>query len=233
MLAGLAFSTAAAAESEPVVVELFTSQGCQTCPGAVEVLGQISKEDDDVITLIWSVDYWDYLGWEDTMAIDASVARQRAYNARLGEIGVYTPEAVINGVGQVVGTRVDEVRQMLASHRTSDSMLDVRFAGGFDDLRVIIGDNDVPAHAVVSFVWYRDEDSVRVNSGENQGSIFHYRNVVRSLTTNVAWDAGYPIDVDIAAHNSAGGDCVAVLITDGANGPIIGAAKIRFSDIVL
>ena len=93
---------AAGRSQRPVVLELFTSQGCSSCPPADALLGELAKR-DEVVTLAFHVDYWDYIGWKDPFGDPLHTARQRAYAAHLGQRTIYTPQLVVDGAGHVVG----------------------------------------------------------------------------------------------------------------------------------
>ncbi|MEM1105423.1 MAG: DUF1223 domain-containing protein [Pseudomonadota bacterium] len=103
------------ASAQPILVELFSSQNCAACPSAHETLGQVHTQRDDVLVLTWSVDYWDYLGEPDPMAMDMSTERQAAYADRFGLKGPYTPQSVYNGAGQCPGNRPSQVARHLAA----------------------------------------------------------------------------------------------------------------------
>ena len=108
------WSQAVQAETrQPVVVELYTSQGCSSCPPADAFLGELARQ-DDVIALSLHVDYWDYMGWTDTFASPVTTARQRAYKQALNSRYVYTPQIVVDGRGHAVGSRRAEVRTLIA-----------------------------------------------------------------------------------------------------------------------
>ena len=110
----LAISSAASAD-EVVVVELFTSQGCSSCPPADRILGELA-EDDNVIALAFHVDYWDYLGWKDEFASAAHTKRQRAYAHAKGERTIYTPQIVVGGIDHAVGSRGMKVAKLVQKH---------------------------------------------------------------------------------------------------------------------
>src|SRR5215475_3578675 len=101
------------AHADPrAVVELFTSQGCSSCPPADKVIGELAK-DPDVIALSMPIDYWDYLGWKDTLADARFSARQKAYSRMRGDRDVYTPQAIVNGSAQVIGSNLESIKQAI------------------------------------------------------------------------------------------------------------------------
>ena len=100
----------------PVVVELFTSQGCSSCPPADALLGRLAKR-TDVIALSLPITYWDMLGWKDTLASEANTRRQKAYAAVMGHGAVYTPQIIVDGVLDVVGGRIASVEAAIEARR--------------------------------------------------------------------------------------------------------------------
>ena len=177
---------------EPVVVELFTAQGCSGCMEANRVVEGLADA-PGVIALTWSVDYWDYLGWADTFARPEFAQRQRAYQTALRLRGVYTPQVVIDGRRQVSGADADAVEDAIdeeAARRVFPP--DVQFRD--DGEAVGVGSGRVPAGgADVWAVTYRPgRQDVSVSGGDNRGRVIGSVNVVRSLTRLGAW-RGQPI----------------------------------------
>src|ERR1700761_4076788 len=108
-------ATSAYAQEAPVVVELFTSQGCSSCPPADAFLTDLARQRRDILPLAFHVTYWDYLGWKDLYSLDAATARQRDYARHLGEDGVYTPQMVVDGAKGFVGSSRAEGLSAIAS----------------------------------------------------------------------------------------------------------------------
>ncbi|MGB0903236.1 DUF1223 domain-containing protein, partial [Halocynthiibacter sp.] len=129
--AWLALSGTAQAQSQPVVIELFTSQGCSSCPPADALMHKLAAR-SDVIALSMHVDYWDYIGWKDEFGRAENTARQKAYAHAAGRRSVYTPQMIIGGVDSVVGTHPMDVADLVAKHaaRQKDVVLKVARAGG-------------------------------------------------------------------------------------------------------
>src|ERR1700754_4546335 len=125
-LAACAIITVAGpAQADPrAVVELFTSQGCSSCPPADKVIGELAK-DPSVIALSMPIDYWDYLGWKDTLADSRFSARQKAYSLMRGDRDVYTPQAVVNGEAHVIGRDLAGIERAIDVTRESDSVMSV------------------------------------------------------------------------------------------------------------
>src|SRR5215470_7408521 len=116
-------SAAAPASAEPrAVIELFTSQGCSSCPAADKLLGELAR-DPSLVTMSLAVDYWDYLGWKDTLALRGHSDRQRAYAGARGDREVYTPQVVVNGVVHVLGSDKAAIEKAIAQTRRNPSVL--------------------------------------------------------------------------------------------------------------
>jgi hypothetical protein len=238
LLACLAWATAwpgavkAGEADRPLgVVELFTSQGCSSCPPADAVLGELVAE-GRVLALSYHVDYWNYLGWKDTLASPENTARQHAYARAQERKSVYTPQAIING-------RVHEN----GSERTAiDRHLDAMAAKG-EGLHVDVGIEhagdtvtiDVKAgtgKANLVLVVFERHNRVAVASGENDGRSIDYHNSVRAIQTVGMWK-GKPLTVELPASivdDWARKNCAVLLqraAGRGVPGPIIGAAVIR------
>jgi hypothetical protein len=180
-----------AAAGEPrAVIELFTSQGCSSCPPADRVLADLAH-DSTLITMSLPVDYWDYLGWKDTLALHGHANRQRAYaNARgVGEIG--TPQAVINGVSVVLGSDKAAIEQAIAQSRRSAAPLTLPVTMTVADGKVTV---NVPAAEAASGgaeVWLcpvTGKAEVKIGRGENRGHTLTYTNVVRRWVKLGEWN---------------------------------------------
>lgn len=211
------------------VVELYTSQGCSSCPKADAVLGRLAER-DDIITISWGVDYWDYLGWRDTAARPEFTARQKAYAKVLGYGMVYTPQAVINGATHVNGS--DEAKIERAIDRSSKALaaarVPVRLLAVDGKLVVDIDAAPQGVLAKEATVWlapiaHRVE--VPITRGENRGKTIVYSNVARQLIPVGTW-SGKAMTVRLDRHSFMSGDAdrVAVLLQRGHGGPIVGAA---------
>ncbi len=203
------------------VVELFTSQGCSSCPPADRVLTGLSAS-KDVITLSFPVDYWDYIGWKDTFAQHAFTLRQKAYAEARRDDNVYTPQAVIDGVGQTVGSNADAVRADLAADKSRNGALCVPTALTHEDdgLVVTLGAPvcAAPRTADVWLLKLLNKATVKVGRGENAGRSLTYSNIVLDMRQIGRWDGGAQT-LKFAAPE---GDYV-VLIQQG-HGAVLGAA---------
>jgi hypothetical protein len=239
LTAALACAAASQAHAgEPrAVVELFTSQGCSSCPPADRLLGELSH-DSSIITLSLPVDYWDYLGWKDTLALHGHATRQRAYAATRGDREVYTPQAVVNGVVHALGSDKGAIEKANARTRQDAAPLSVPVELGVSDGTVTV---HLPAaeDGKVGEVWLcpiTGKVQVKVGRGENSGHTLTYYNVVRRWMKIGDWsgkaeDFSVPVsklpDADFTLQDV---DHVAVIVQRGAAaapGLMLGAATAR------
>jgi hypothetical protein len=207
------------------VVELFTSQGCSSCPPADAIL-KTMRDRPQVLTLSWPVDYWDRLGWEDTFADPYNSMRQMAYNKRLGRGGVFTPQLIIDGNVQSVGSVAEEVRKSIEESRDIDRphlSPFMRVKG--DQLLVTLENNAAMKMVAVRIVWYLADADVQIGEGENEGRTLHYTNVVLESEVVEDWDGTrktYSFDLSIGRE--LGADHAAILLQEKyGHGPIVGA----------
>jgi hypothetical protein len=219
---------AAAQESRPVsVLELFTSQGCSSCPAADALFARYAMR-SDIVALSFPVDYWDYLGWKDTLASSKFTSRQRAYADVRGDGRVYTPQVVVNGMVHVVGSHEEEIDAAIAKtarkqpvrigvHAQSDgSMLTIETEPG-------PGDAALPGGTIWLAV-VQPAVEVEISRGENRGKRVTYTNVVREFTAVGMWSAK-PVRIELqqsAVIQKSGQRC-AVLLQEGTVGRIVGA----------
>jgi hypothetical protein len=181
--------------SEPkTVLELFTSQGCSSCPPADKLLGEYAKR-DDVLALTFNVDYWDYLGWKDTLGSPEHSERQRSYATARGDRQVYTPQVVVNGVEHVVGSNRSAVEA--AIKRDGPLPVSITLVEKDDAITVRVEKNGTRIdHAALWLAIYRGEVTVPIERGENTGKTITYSNVVRKLRPIAMWD-GDDMSVDL------------------------------------
>lgn len=218
-----ALATPASAD-DPVVVELFTSQGCSACPPADALMAELAER-DDIIALALHVDYWDYIGWADTFANPAFTERQHYYGHAAGSTVVYTPQMVIGGVDHVIGNRTMEVVDAIAAHRRVANPVSVdaiAAQGGWQVRAVWVGEGQAPA-MVVQVVTYSPMEQVEITRGENAGLSTSYHNVVRSWQVVSDWSGAAAFEAQVMPA----GDMPHVVIvqTDG-HGAILGAARL-------
>jgi hypothetical protein len=218
----------AAAGDAKAVVELFTSQGCSSCPPADKLLGEFAK-DEQLIVLSLAIDYWDYLGWRDTLALHAHTNRQKGYSAHRGDRHVYTPQVVINGAVETVGSNRHAI-DLIIGKIESTNTLSVPVALTRNGANV---DIEVGAGSGAASIWMlpvTKQAPVTIERGENRGKTITYHNVVRGWTRVGDW-RGAPVRLSLAIADMAqsGADMAAVLVQSGtveAPGPIRGGALI-------
>lgn len=220
----------AAAETR-AVIELFTSQGCSSCPPADALLAEYADR-DDVLALSFNVDYWDMLGWKDTLASHDNTERQRNYALARGDGQVYTPQAVIDGRSHVVGSNRAAIESALAADGDLPVPISLSLSG--DSLSVAIGGDtaaDLP-HATLWLVLYDRSVTVPIERGENSGKTITYSNVVRKLRPIAMWKGEFmAVDLPKSEIKQAKvGSCAVLLQAEsegGLPGRILGAATIR------
>ena len=225
----------AASASQPTLIELFTSQGCSSCPPADAYLIELDKR-DDVIALSMHITYWDYIGWKDPFASEAVTDRQREYGRRIGRGRIYTPEIIVNGLLDAVGSRKSAVDRIIDQAQVEvPAVLDIALSTTADgSLRVSIPGGHISGTATVWLARYDDEQVTRIERGENGGRTLRYINVVRELREIGTW-TGQPLDIDlplstlIAANGDGNDGCVIIVQKDGF-GQVLGARRMSFAD---
>ncbi len=219
----------ASGDKPRAVIELFTSQGCSSCPPADKLMQEMAR-DPSLIVLTLPVDYWDYLGWKDTLAHAAFTQRQKAYSAVRGDRQVYTPQAVINGAQHVVGSDRGLIDKAIVKTRAQVETLAiaVNIEKADTQLRVRIPAGAAGTSGQIWVVSVIRERNVQIGRGENSGRSMVYANVVRGLTRVAGWN-GEATLVDIpAAAVSADAESIVVLLQAGSEkkpGAILGAAR--------
>jgi hypothetical protein len=234
-LAALSLAASPIAEAgakRPVVVELFTSQGCDSCPPADALLGRLADR-KDVIALSLPVTYWDMLGWKDTLASEANTRRQKAYASQMGRGGIYTPQMIVDGENDVVGGREPAVEQAIQSREGDETSIPVDIRATHSELHVGIGAGDAGPNpnATVWLFHILSKASVPIGAGENGGHTLTYRNVVRDVKAIGMWK-GQPLTLDLPRSDLTGAphDEVAVVVQENGYGRIIGAALLAHPD---
>ena len=218
-LAALPLIGAAPGPAQPVVLELFTSQGCSSCPPADSAVAKAADR-PDVIALSFSVTYWDHLGWKDTFARPEFTDRQVAYNKALGQGAPYTPEVVAGGRAGGVGNTPRAVDQLIAQGRTQATTMVTAQAG-----KVSVAAGVAPRRG--ADVWLVSYDprviQVPVKAGENGGKTLPQRNVVRGLKRLGAWTG----QAATYAAPTVDPSLRSVVIVQGKDaGPILAVAKL-------
>jgi hypothetical protein len=208
----------------PVVVELFTAQGCASCKPANALIDKLVDR-PGVIALMWSVDYWDYLGWEDTFARPAFAARQQAFVKRLGPRDVYTPQVIVNGAAQVSGADGPGVAALIAQAEHPLRHPPSLHIG--PDGRVSIGDgaHRTPAADIWLVRYDPRKHEVEVKAGDNEGATVVLRNVVRQAVRLGGWTGRSETFKAPAAPESGLGSVVLVEAPKG--GPILAVTRLK------
>jgi hypothetical protein len=219
------------AHADPrAVVELFTSQGCSSCPPADKVIGELAK-DPDVIALSMPIDYWDYLGWKDTLADARFSARQKAYSRVRGDRDVYTPQAIVNGSAQVIGSDIASIAQAIDDTKKNGVMsVPVSMTLIGKQINVSVAESKIPGitHGEVWICSISKAVPISIGRGENRGQEITYHNVVRNILKVGDWN-GAPASWSVPLENVMrdGVDGAVVYLQDGRSdrpGPMLGAA---------
>jgi hypothetical protein len=229
LAAAITAGLSGSASAEPrTVVELFTSQGCSSCPAADKLLGELAK-DPSIIALSLPVDYWDYLGWKDTLASPLHTAKQRAYSRARGDREIYTPQVVVNGVIPVVGSHKSEISDAISQTHGKAMSHPVQLNASADKLTVSVPDaKDGAAKGEVWLYGVTTAVPVAIGRGENAGRKVTYVNVTRRFVKLGDWDgkaASWTIPMEQV--RSDGVDSAVVILQKGnaeKPGLMLGAA---------
>jgi hypothetical protein len=215
---------------EPIVVELFTSQGCSSCPQADAFVGELQSR-HDVIALSFSIDYWDYIGWRDTLASHENTLRQQAYSKVLASRQIYTPQMVIDGDEDVPGNQRDNALQIIEKCKHEDIAervpVGLKLVG--DEIDVTLGAGPHRG-ATVWLAHTLDSRTVNIGSGENRGRTITYHNVVRSFAAVGKWSGdALSLRLPVKGQPGENSDGIVVWIQSGEMGQILGAAQLKLS----
>jgi hypothetical protein len=219
----IALVGAASAQDHPVVVELFTSQGCSACPPADRLLGELAAR-DDIIALALHVDYWDYIGWKDAFAHPGFTKRQKGYAFVAGHRKIYTPQMIVQGAEDVIGNRKMDVADLILKHEAKRLPVVVTLSREAGELSVSARAVESVGPSEIHLVRYEPQQSVDIKHGENAGQTITYHNIVTEWRTLGPWNgkgvyrASLPVDGDRP---------VVVLVQRADYGPILAAARLR------
>src|SRR5207237_7898898 len=224
-----AMLTSAVASAEPrAVIELFTSQGCSSCPPADKLAGELAR-DPSLVVMSLPIDYWDYLGWKDTLALPGHTNRQRAYSKARGDREVYTPQVVVNGITHVLGSDKHAIDDAIALTRKRPGTLSLPVTLSVAGEQISVS---VPAakDATKGEIWLcpiTKTAPVEIGRGENSGNKITYHNVVRRWVKLGDWTgAARTFTVALRDMTAVGADSVAVVVQAGnkeAPGSMLGA----------
>lgn len=214
-----------AGEPYDVVVELFSSQGCNSCPKADRLLAEITAM-PGVLALSYHVDYWDYLGWKDTLGSPEFSQRQYDYAKARGDMDVYTPQMIVNGEKQMVGSQRSEVFAVLEQSRRKPWDVPLTLSDGGKELIVDAGAGAVNGEATLWILPVLDRISVKIGKGEIAGQEITYTNVVRELLPAGMW-SGKPVRLSLPKDSVMPEGCTAcvALLQEGKIGRMLGAAS--------
>ena len=220
----MAASTVALAESQQgVLVELYTSQGCSSCPPADDLLGQL-VEMPGVIGLALHVDYWDYIGWKDTFGQAKFSARQRGYAQAAGDKMIYTPQMIVDGGARMVGNDPHPVVKAIKSAAAVPKTISLKLSRAAGQLHIAgKTQQPLPAGTTVQLVHYLDNKNVEIERGENAGRTIEYHNVVTSWQTLGEWSGLQPLQM--VAED--GGGPVVVLVQAAGPRAVLAAARLK------
>lgn len=211
-----------AGKLKPVVIELFTSQGCSSCPPADLLASRLAK-DGSLLVITRPVTYWDRLGWKDTLAREENTRLQRAYAAKgHAGAGVYTPQIVVNGGGAAVGSREGDIRSLVRRADRSGPVITAAADRNGGIVVTIGGKSDYLAG--VSLIALSSSETVRIGRGENGGRVLHYTNVVKDERNLGSW-RGRPMTFAIPREdmNVRGADKYAIVLQRPGAGSIVAA----------
>lgn len=188
----------------PVVVELFTSQGCSSCPPADEMLGDLADR-DDVLALSWHVDYWDYLGWADEFARPEFTRRQQAYAHQSGERAIYTPQMIVGGSDTLIALRPAELMGLVQGQMARPPMVMVSSSQQAEGYRIELTPRGaIRDRVAIILVRYAPARKVTIKAGENRGVALNYRNVVLAAERVAEWDGRAPLRMTVKPDPQSG-----------------------------
>jgi hypothetical protein len=221
LMVGLGASNAAA-QVNPVLVELYTSQGCAACPPSDEAFAALVGQ-PGVIALALHVDYWDYLGWQDVFAQPGFTQRQKRYARAAGAKMIYTPQAIVAGTDRLQGIRPDEIGARIAAHAAQTPRVRLRAWRDGGVLHVeAVAEPPLDRAAEVQLVRYREAETVRIERGENAGREVTYVNIVTEWAPVAEWPGAAPLALSMPLT----GDAPAVVVVQEAGlGPVLAAAE--------
>ena len=211
-------------DPNPVVIELYTSQGCSSCPPADEYLGELAQR-RDVLALAFHVDYWNYIGWQDPFSSAAATDRQREYGNFLDLRAIYTPQMVIDGATHEVGSDRGAVASAI-KNAAREQKVPVTLLNDESGFRVRIGDGEPGVRARVWLIEFQPEAATVVARGENAGKTLVEYNIVRSWRVIGNWD-GTATEIALPHEEAGEATACAVIVQADPIGPIYGAAAFR------
>jgi hypothetical protein len=211
-------------DGDLVVVELFTSQGCSSCPPADALLAELAAR-EDILALSLHVDYWDYIGWKDAFAQPAFTVRQKGYAAAGGHRMIYTPQMIIAGQTDVIGHKTMKVVDAIRAHQGHPSPVRLEIERTDDRFTVTVSPRGAGVKpARVQLVRYAPARKTEVTRGENAGHTLAHANVVQQFKTVAEWSGK---DAQSVALQIDGSDLAAIIVQEAPYGPVLAAARLR------
>jgi len=217
-------AVAGSARQPSAVVELFTSQGCSSCPPADAIMGKL-VQNPEILGLSYAVTYWDYIGWKDVFGRPENDDRQVNYRDKLNARYVYTPQMVIAGSEHFVGSNAAKLEDSLRDYKDHAKSINLKWRFNGNNLEI-----DLPTTNKDAVIWQVDIDhanEVKIRRGENTGKTITYYNVVRNTREIAAWDGqSKTLSLDLALLMTEGRDGCAILIQENGYGSILAALVI-------
>jgi len=216
-------ATAPVAAEQVVVIELYTSQGCSSCPPADEFVAMLAS-DPRILPLALHVDYWDYIGWADRFAQAKFTDRQRAYAKAVGSRTIYTPQLIIGGQDRIEGFAPDQTAERLRAHLAAGTTIQLTVTRDGNQL-VIRAEADPPLDGPVrvQLVRYTPEETVEIARGENAGKVITYHNIVTSWESLGDWEGQAPLELTAPID---GADPAAIILQAHGPSAILAAARV-------
>jgi hypothetical protein len=223
-VAGMAQAEGTKGAKPGVVVELYTSQGCSSCPPADEFFSALAA-DPQVIALSLHVDYWDYIGWKDEFGNPKFTERQKAYAREAGSRMIYTPQMIVGGLDSVEGNQPHEIEAMIRKHMAVARDVSLQ-AVRRDEILVIRAEAGRPFDAPVrvQLVRYHPEATVDIRRGENAGRTVTYHNIVTSWQAIGEWTGEAPLEIEAEVP---GKDPAVVILQEQGPSFILAAARVE------
>jgi hypothetical protein len=218
-------SSSTQAADSPVVLELFTSQSCSSCPPADKLLGELALQ-DNIIALSCNVTYWDHLHWKDTLSKQFCTERQRQYVQSLNSRGPYTPQIMVNGRQTMVGSKGRQINKAIAEEIKENPVKPIGLEISGDNLVITLPETPGHDSYALLLIPHGAAHHQEIPSGENRGRAVTYTNPVQKIISLGTWDGtGKKMDYDISEIKAAAG-YVMLAQKNGVTGPIIAAAQI-------
>jgi len=212
-----------------VVMELFTSQGCSSCPPADDILGQYAKKNDaHIIPLAFHVDYWNRLGWVDSFSTEAYTSRQHYYASKFNSESVYTPQIILNGQKEMVGSDEAAIATAVGNFLKETETVSISVSNkSVEGNRVKIGYsvNKLISKASINVALVQADVVTQIRAGENRGVKLDNNNVVRDLKTVSLTNTTGNIELQLPRGSDASEFSIVLFIQDNDSGKITAAVK--------